>query len=121
MPDEALERLREPRSPMMPDAPMPPSIAAPSPSAGASLGDTPPGRAEPPSPKATIHGFHTQPSPQAPFAASRPSPTPGKRGLPMALKLPVYPSYQLPSSWQIYNMPRTCTCYMHCTVLRLPR
>ena len=77
VPDEALERLREPKSPMMPDVPAPPSIAAPSPSDGTPLDDTPPGRAEPPSPRPPTHSFHTQPSPQAPFAASRPSPTPG--------------------------------------------
>ena len=85
VPHEALERLREPKSPMMPDAPMPPSIAAPSPSEGAPLDDTPLGRAEPPSPKASSQSFHTQPSPQAPFAVSRPSATPGKSGLPRPL------------------------------------
>ena len=87
VPDEALERLREPKSPMMPDAPMPPSIAAPSPSDGAPLDDSP----LPPSPKAPSQSFHTQPSPQAPFAASRPSATPGRCRLPRSLTCPCIP------------------------------
>ena len=77
VPDEALEGLREPKSPMMPDA-TPPSIAAPSPSDGTPMeDDTPPGRAAPPSPRPPTHSFHTQPNPQAPFAATRPTAVPG--------------------------------------------
>ena len=77
VPDEALEGLREPKSPMMPDA-TPPSIAAPSPSDEAPMEeDTPPGRAAPPSPRPPTHSFHAQPNPQAPFAASRPTAVPG--------------------------------------------
>ncbi|CAK0749802.1 hypothetical protein CVIRNUC_001939 [Coccomyxa viridis] len=80
VPDEALEGLREPKSPMMPDA-TPPSIAAPSPSDGTPMeDDTPPGRAAPPSPRPPTHSFHTQPNPQAPFAASRPTAMPGGGG-----------------------------------------
>ena len=78
VPDEALQGLREPKSPMMPDA-TPPSIAAPSPSDGTPMeDDTPPGRAAPPSPRPPTHSFHTQPNPQAPFAASRPTAVPGE-------------------------------------------
>lgn len=70
--DVHLERLKEPRSPLMP-ATSPPSIAAVSPSLD---GDASASPAAPPSPPPPP-GPGLPPGPQAPFAASRPHPTPG--------------------------------------------
>ncbi|BDA46061.1 probable vacuolar protein sorting-associated protein VTA1 homolog at N-terminal half [Coccomyxa sp. Obi] len=78
--DVHLERLKEPRSPLMPDS-SPPSIAAiPPPADGGSPGSA----AAPPSPPPV----GARPPPQAPFAASRPPPTPGP---PPAQSLPMPP------------------------------
>ncbi len=76
MMDTHLERLKEPRSPLMP-ASTPPSIAAVSPSVDGNASVSPAAPPSPPPPPAS----GLPPGPQAPFAASRPPPTPG--GVPL--------------------------------------